>query len=280
MTENLNLPAEIDTIHRQLDEARDLETVREIKDRAEALRVYCQKHEGLLEAHNRLAGVIARCERRIGQELRQAEQTGQRQRVGRPAKSSETPRISDLGLTYDQAAAYQDMASVEENVILDAIDRAGKEGREVTKKDIRKAVKEALGKPPKAPPAPPPPLVEPELEDDLRAAAEEAARLPTPSQARKLAAETGKIVAASDGRLYTDKPVEQERAEAAHRDRIFAYLNPIRAIAEAGQEPEDWLAELPTYMHRKVDRHLDRALDRLLRLKAGWRPQLVRRKAG
>jgi hypothetical protein len=70
MSEPLNLPAEIDLIQQQIEEARDLETVREIHDRAEALRVYCSKHDGLLEAHNRLAGVIARCERRIGQELR------------------------------------------------------------------------------------------------------------------------------------------------------------------------------------------------------------------
>ena len=39
--------------------ARDLPTVKEIHDRAEALRVYCKKHGNLLDAHNRLAGVIA-----------------------------------------------------------------------------------------------------------------------------------------------------------------------------------------------------------------------------
>jgi hypothetical protein len=50
MSEPLNLPAEIDLIHRQLDLARDIETVREIHDRAEALRVYCKKHDGLMEA--------------------------------------------------------------------------------------------------------------------------------------------------------------------------------------------------------------------------------------
>jgi hypothetical protein len=38
------------------------------------------------------------------------------------------------------SAAYQEIASVEENIILDAIAAAGAEGREVTKKDIRNAV--------------------------------------------------------------------------------------------------------------------------------------------
>jgi hypothetical protein len=152
MSEPLNLPAEIDLIQRQVGEARDLETVREIKDRAEALRVYCHKHDGLLEAHNRLAGVIARCERRIGQELRVVSL----HRGGRPAKTGaedapvSAPTLADLGFEGDrgkkQSAAYQELASVEETVILDAIAAAGAEGREVTKRDIRRAVWETLGK--------------------------------------------------------------------------------------------------------------------------------------
>jgi hypothetical protein len=54
--------------------------------------------------------------------------------------------LDQLGLTYKQSAAYQELASVEEDVILDAIAAAGAEGREVTKRDIRRAVRETLGK--------------------------------------------------------------------------------------------------------------------------------------
>jgi hypothetical protein len=46
---SLNLPTEIDTIHWQLDEARDLEAVREIKDRAEALRVWLPPRDGQID---------------------------------------------------------------------------------------------------------------------------------------------------------------------------------------------------------------------------------------
>jgi hypothetical protein len=41
----------------------------------------------LLEAHNRLAGVIARCERKIGQELRAAKEAVAVSRGGRPRKT-------------------------------------------------------------------------------------------------------------------------------------------------------------------------------------------------
>jgi len=61
------------------------------------------------------------------------------------------------------------MAEAPENVILDAIAAAGAEGREITKRDIRTAVRDALDKAPK-PSAPPP---DPELEADLKAAGEE-----------------------------------------------------------------------------------------------------------
>jgi hypothetical protein len=125
--------------------------VREIHDRAEALRVYCRKHDGLMEAGNRLAGITALCERRIGQELRAAPKAkgGKPYQHGAdtpPEAGGVTPTLAELGISKDQSAAYQDMAEVEEAVLLDAIARAGAEGREVTKRDIRRAVRETLGK--------------------------------------------------------------------------------------------------------------------------------------
>jgi len=171
--ESLNLPAEIDRITFQLAEARDIETVREIHDRAEALRVYCRKHDGLMEAGNRLAGITALCERRIGQELRSTTLS----KGGRPSKTSSAeeevsaPTIPELGLTHKQSAAYQELAheDVAENVILDAIAEAGKEGRFITKADIHRAVRgeierkrAARGEAPKKP-----------VDPDLQAAADD-----------------------------------------------------------------------------------------------------------
>jgi pyruvate/2-oxoglutarate dehydrogenase complex dihydrolipoamide acyltransferase (E2) component len=105
---------------------------------------------------------------------------------------------------------------------------------------------------------------------EQKEAAKEAARLPTPSQARKLARETGRVVAATDGKLHTGKSAKEEREDAASTARIYAYVNPIRAIAEAKQEPEAWLAELPGYMRKTVNKHLGRAHARLNRLMEMW----------
>jgi hypothetical protein len=115
--------------------------------------------------------VIALCERRIGQELRATpRQTGGDAMKARSGATTEVPpTLSDLGISKDESAAYQDMAEVEEEVILDAIATAGAGGREVTKRDIRHAVRERLGKALR--PSTPPP--DPELEADLKAAGEE-----------------------------------------------------------------------------------------------------------
>ena len=121
----VEVPAEIDLIQRQVGEARDIETVKEIHDRAEALRVYCRKHDGLMEAGNRLAGITAVCERRIGQELRRMPSAqGRRTDLLDGVEEVEAvPTRAELGISYDQSAAYQELAhpDVAENVILDAI---------------------------------------------------------------------------------------------------------------------------------------------------------------
>jgi hypothetical protein len=113
------------------------------------LKAYYRKHGGLMEAHNRLAGIIALCEQRIGQELRTAPKNrgGAEKGVGRAGKNALQdeegipPKLGDLGITYNQSAAYQELADVEENVLLDAVTAAGAEGREVTKRDIQAAAR-------------------------------------------------------------------------------------------------------------------------------------------
>jgi hypothetical protein len=117
-------------------------------EQAKALRVYCRKRDGLMEAGNRLAGITALGERRIGQELRRAELS----RGGRPAKTGPAdgpvspPTLEELNLSKDQSAAYQELAhpDVAENVILDAIAAAGDRGEWVTKADIQRAVRTTI----------------------------------------------------------------------------------------------------------------------------------------
>jgi len=75
--------------------------------------------------------VIARCERRIGQELRNTPRhpPGPAPR-DRSDNTTDPPTLAELGISKDESAAYQEMASVEEQVILEAIAAAGAPGRQ------------------------------------------------------------------------------------------------------------------------------------------------------
>jgi hypothetical protein len=134
----------------------------EIRDRAEAFREYCKRRDDLLEAGNRLAGITALCERRIGQELRRLPSAKGRRTdlLDEAEEVKAVPTRAELGISYDQSAAYQELAhpDVAEDVILDAITEAGKEGRAVAKTDIQRAVRKEIdrkraerGEPPRKP---------------------------------------------------------------------------------------------------------------------------------
>ncbi len=64
-----SIPALIDRARRDLDKARDIGEVLLIRDAAAALAAFTKKRKGLLGAHNRVIGILALCERRIGTEL-------------------------------------------------------------------------------------------------------------------------------------------------------------------------------------------------------------------
>jgi hypothetical protein len=86
-----------------------------------------------MEAGNRLAGITAVCERRIGQELRRMPSAqGRRTDLLDGVEEVEAvPTRAELGISYDQSAAYQELAhpDVAENVILDAIATASRSRR-------------------------------------------------------------------------------------------------------------------------------------------------------
>jgi transcriptional regulator with XRE-family HTH domain len=114
------------------------------------MREYCRRRDDLLEVGNRLAGVTALCERRIGQELRRLpKRTGGdawRALSGEPTEGP--PSLEDLGFKgssgRERASAYKELADddVTEQVLLDAIALAGKEGRSISKADIQRAARE------------------------------------------------------------------------------------------------------------------------------------------
>lgn len=156
MDENSSLPALIDDAMRQLDEARGIEGVLKMRDKAEALKVYAHKRNAAVGAQNQCALIVTLCERRIGHELRKARERGDIQPLGgnrflgAAGTGTKPPSITDLGISRQSASEYQRLADVPEPVIRAAVDKATAESRPIRKREIMEA---AVPKPRKAEPA-------------------------------------------------------------------------------------------------------------------------------
>ena len=105
----------LDKARRALAEATDIDEIRDIIDRAEALRLYWKKAEDGLEIQNRAAEVKIRAERRAGEILSEMEKA----RAGRPKKNrslaatnSSAFTYAELGINKSQASRWQQIASL------------------------------------------------------------------------------------------------------------------------------------------------------------------------
>src|ERR1700687_3982709 len=83
--------AKIDVARRALAEARSVADVKDIRDKAAAIRSYYQRQrDGSLEARNHAAELVVRAERKLGELL-----ADQVKHKGRPAKVSHDERLSN-----------------------------------------------------------------------------------------------------------------------------------------------------------------------------------------
>lgn len=153
--EIFNLPALCDEAVRDLGEARDIASVLEIRNRAEAMRVYARKKDAALHAQNRCTQVVALCERRIGKELIEGKERGEiagqkdawRWRKDQIGDSNLVkPTLADLGLTANQSSDYQALARAPEKLIHETVVKANAENRPVSKTEMERAARAAAPK--------------------------------------------------------------------------------------------------------------------------------------
>lgn len=98
-----------------LDEVRamipsaDLQEVLQIRDQAEAVRGWTEKHKRYQTASTKLSAVSLEASRRAGEHLSKAVKAGNPQ-----LSSSATISLSELGITRDQSSRWQRIASIPE----------------------------------------------------------------------------------------------------------------------------------------------------------------------
>jgi len=105
--------AKWDNARQIIAEIHTVDEIKQVRDKAEALRLYAKKAGETLEVQNDLAEIKLRSERRAGELLQEIP----RQEAGRPEKWSHDatifkPRLSDVGISKSQSSRFQKIAGI------------------------------------------------------------------------------------------------------------------------------------------------------------------------
>ena len=119
----------LDQAGQALAEARSLDEIKTIRDKAEAVRKYAQSASLGLDVQNRAAEVKLRAERQAGKLLTQLMLRGgdRRSKV-----HNDRLKLIDLGLTSNQSKRWQLQARVPENVFREHVKQTCDDGKELT----------------------------------------------------------------------------------------------------------------------------------------------------
>lgn len=136
-----------DAMRQAIVEAHSIDDVKEIRDKAEALRQYAKQAGESLENQNLIAEIKLRAERRAGELLQEMPKaTG-----GQPYQKStgngmlpvdETPTLDDLGITKMQSSRFQAVASLPEEVFEQHIAETKAAGAELTSAGVQRLAQE------------------------------------------------------------------------------------------------------------------------------------------
>jgi hypothetical protein len=121
---------------RELELAASIDEVKEIRDKAEAMRIYARQAEYSLEMQNLCAEIKLRAERRLGEMLGEANTAERRQtnllrgRTMQPR--DDTPSLADIGISKSQSSRWQMIATIDSKLFEDKIEKLKMSGKELT----------------------------------------------------------------------------------------------------------------------------------------------------
>jgi hypothetical protein len=139
---NVHELALLDQAGQALAEARSLDAIKEIRDKAEAVRKYAESASLGLDVQNRAAEVKLRAERQAGKLLAQLMlRGGDRRSKGHRDRL----KLDDLGLTSNQSKRWQLQARVPENLFRAHVEETCEAGKELTSAGLMRLAKRLNG---------------------------------------------------------------------------------------------------------------------------------------
>lgn len=119
--------------------ASTVDEVKEVRDKAEAMRAYAKQAGESLEMQNQCAAIKLRAERKAGEMLAGMERARPADNLNVGPKSRELttgPTLADLGVSRNQSSQWQKIAAMPEDVFEDYISGTIASRRELTSKQM------------------------------------------------------------------------------------------------------------------------------------------------
>jgi formiminotetrahydrofolate cyclodeaminase len=103
-----------DKAKQAIEEARNIDEVKDIRDRAEAFRMYAKQARESLVVQNKVAEIKLRCERRIGEMTSVMPKAVNQYKVPSASSGEQTKSsaIKDAGFTSQEVSKYETIASL------------------------------------------------------------------------------------------------------------------------------------------------------------------------
>jgi N6-adenosine-specific RNA methylase IME4 len=125
-----------DRLKHDVEQAHSIDELREIRDKAEALRQYSKRHKESLDIQNKMAEITLRCSRRMGEMLLdmpknpggKAEQELYRSHDA----TSKIEKLEDIGITKSDSSRWQAIASIPEETFEKHIEEVKASHKELT----------------------------------------------------------------------------------------------------------------------------------------------------
>lgn len=132
-----------------ITEAVRVDEVKDIRDKAEALRIYLKQAGESLEDQNKIAEIKIRAERRAGELLAEMPKASGADYGGKPSidgnrllPSNPPPTLADLGISKMQSSRYQTLASIPEDIFEETITQTMADLNELTTAHMLKVANE------------------------------------------------------------------------------------------------------------------------------------------
>ena len=135
----------VDRAKHALAEASSIDEIKDVINRAEALRLYFRKATDGLEIQNRAAEIKLRAERRAGELLQEVD----RERRGGDRRSKSQPatlKLDSLGINKSQSSRWQQIARIDNAVFEQHIESTKESGRELTSAATLKIARQLANK--------------------------------------------------------------------------------------------------------------------------------------